>query len=94
MADQLLAASRDASVWDRPNTRTRKKMHVAVNVEALPGTWWDPHSAHGEAACDPGRMVLDMSVASPADSVPPERRCRRPGCVGRWPDEALATAVR
>lgn len=93
-AEQLLAASRDASCWPRPNTRSSKVVHVAVNV--VPG------SAHagqdlgdwGEAACAPDRMPLDMSVAGPAVDVPVPARCRRPGCASRWPASAATDAAK
>ena len=90
MTDTLWAASRDASVLDRPNTRSRKQVHVAINVTDISKNWWGEVERYGEAACDPNRVVLDMSVASPAQMVPVERRCRRRGCASRWPATAPA----
>jgi hypothetical protein len=81
----LLASSRDAMAWDRPNTRTRKQVHVAVNVQNIGHAPGYSDAYAGEAACDPSRTPLDMSVASPAEDIPLERRCRRPGCAARWP---------
>ena len=85
MSDALWAASRDASVWARPDTRSRKKVHVAINVTDIGRNQWGQNERHGEAACDPDRVVLDMSVASVAAEIPGDRRCRRPGCAARWP---------
>ncbi len=86
MGDPLLAASRDASVLDRPNVRGRKKAHVAVNVQELRSTYWEPNgSLMGDAACNPARAPLDMSVASEAADIHPDQRCQRPGCAARWP---------
>lgn len=85
--DTPLASTRDAGVWGRPNVRSAKAVHVAVDLEAIgrwPGTSQD--MLHAMAACDPGRMVLDMSLAGPADEVPERARCRRRGCASRWPD--------
>jgi hypothetical protein len=87
MTDVILASSRDASCIAMPNTRGKKKVHVAVNVEMIGGTIYrEPYAKAGDAACDPGAMPLDMSVASPAHEIHPERRCRRRGCASRWPE--------
>ena len=88
----LLAASRDASVVNMPNTRSPKKVHVAVDVQPVGKSYLTGQMEYaGEAACDPGRMPLDMSVAGPAAEVPASRRCRRRGCAARWPELTPAT---
>jgi hypothetical protein len=72
--DELMAATRDASWTDRPNTRSVKQFHIV-----LPGTKWLP-------ACNPSNMLLDSDEsARPAAQVPVPNRCRRPGCKVRWP---------
>ncbi len=91
--DQLLAASRDASVVAMPNTRSPKKVHVAVGVQPIGRSMLTGEMEYaGEAACDPGRMPLDMSVAGPAAETPSSRRCRRRGCAARWPGPTTASA--
>ena len=81
----LMAASRDASVVAMPNTRSPKKVHVAVNVHVLRGTFWEGEQLIGDAACNPGRAPLDMAVADKAETWPPGVRCLRRGCASRWP---------
>ncbi len=81
----LLAASRDASCIARPNTRSPKQVHVAVNVHVMPKTFWEGEQLTGDAACDPAGMPLDMSLSDPAETWPDRVRCRRRGCASRWP---------
>lgn len=79
--DGVMAAVRDASSIPRPNTRTRKKIHVAVSVSPVGGgELW------GEAACDPAGMPLDMGTSWSVADVPAHARCRRRGCASRWPN--------
>lgn len=85
MSDPIMAAPRDASVWARPNTRSKKVAHVAINVESVGSTFYEGEEFHGEAACDPSRVVLDMNMRSPAEDMPEDARCRRRGCASRWP---------
>lgn len=82
----LLAASRDASCVDWPNTRSPKKIHVAIVTGELPATWWEERELIADASCDPQRMPLDMTVAGLAAEVPLSRRCQRRGCASRWPE--------
>jgi hypothetical protein len=63
-------------------------MHVAVNVALIGRNQWGEMELHGEAACDPERVSLDLLVASPAAEAPVARRCRRRGCAARWPEVA------
>lgn len=74
------AATRDASVWDRPDVRTAKRVHVGrTDHPREPGL--------PVARC---RLVLldENATWDPAD-VPEHARCRRNGCRQAWP-EAVA----
>ncbi len=84
----VLAAPRDASAWPCPNTRSPKRVHVAVNVEPLGNVCGFSGGLMGDAACDPGRMPLDMTLADPAEQWPVHVRCRRAGCAARWAEGA------
>jgi len=75
----LMAASRDASWYDCPDTTTVKVMHVA-RVYELDDTVWS-------ARCN-RRTPLDETVSRPAEEVPAGLRCQRRGCRELWPAEA------
>lgn len=85
MADPIMAAPRDASAYARPNTRSAKKAHIAVNVESIGTSFYGGEEFHGEAACAPSRTPLDMHAQGKAEEVPEHARCRRLGCASRWP---------
>jgi hypothetical protein len=91
MPDVILAASRDASCVAMPNTRSRKKLHVAIVEGEVPATYWENSELVANAACDPQTMPLDMSLATRAAEVHESRRCRRRGCAARWPDYEART---
>ena len=65
------ASTRDASMWDRPDTRKIKQYHIR----------W-----HGGifAACKAGLILCDESI--PSADVPAGLRCRRRGCKESWPN--------
>lgn len=65
----LMAATRDASDYNRPNTRTPKKWHIVGADEC--------------SACRGKSLVMES--AEPAEDVPVERRCMRHGCREKWP---------
>jgi hypothetical protein len=72
------AATRDASWYVCPDTRTTKRYHVATT--------------HGEAACRAASNLnryqtipLDECSRTPAAEVPPRLRCRRPACADLFP---------
>lgn len=80
----LLAAPRDASCVARPNIRTPKQVHVAVNVAEMPGYYGEDPILIGDAACAPARMPLDMHLADRAERWPITVRCQRSACRSRW----------
>lgn len=97
MSDELLAAPRDASWYNRPDVYSPKKMHVAVNVRTVTTalTVTSDESLLGDAACTtPSQMFLDMHSSRSAAEVPPQTRCQRPGCRSRWPEYQPREATR
>ena len=70
------AATRDASWYDRPDTRKVKVFHIATDAET--------------AACKPGPAHVYTTVPlydgtyTPAHEVYDDLRCRRPGCLRHW----------
>lgn len=78
-AEEPWAALRDASWYDRPETRTDKQVHVSGRT-IREGTM---------SRC--GRSILDEEglVWDPAD-VPQHARCRSNGCRQAWPAEGSA----
>ncbi len=74
----LMAASRDASWYDCPDTATVKVMHVA-RIYELNDTIWS-------ARCN-RNTPLDGTVGRPAGQVPEGLRCLRRGCRELWPAE-------
>jgi hypothetical protein len=65
----LLAATRDASWYARPNTRSLKAWHLL--------------GEGGRSLC--GLPALDVENSMPAEDVSEDGRCRRSGCVQWWP---------
>lgn len=78
-AARLVAALRDASSYDRPNVRGPKRVHVAE---------FDGPSVNGcvtlLARCS-GVLLDESGMYHSLDKVPTHVRCRRRGCVNRWP---------
>lgn len=72
----LLAGTRDASWYDRPDVRTVKAFHIATDIDT--------------AACAPGPehhsgvvQLADFTYER-AENVYDDLRCRRPGCKRHW----------
>src|ERR1017187_5230578 len=65
------ASTRDASMWERPDTRKIKQYHIR----------W-----HGGifSACKATLILCDESI--PSADVPAGLRCRRRGCKESWPN--------
>ncbi len=70
----LIAGTRDASWYDRPDVHTVKAWHIATE--------------HDTAACSPGpefhRSIILFDSYLDADQVFDDLRCRRPGCRVHW----------
>lgn len=76
IAEPLVAGTRDASWYDRPDVRTVKAFHIATvaNTPACaPGP--DFHS---------GVVALCDFTYERAENVYDDLRCRRPGCKVHW----------
>ncbi|MCX4751744.1 hypothetical protein OG455_41725 [Kitasatospora sp. NBC_01287] len=72
-ADEPWAAQRDASWYNRPNTRTDKVVHVAGKP-----------SLYGQMSrC--GRSVLNEDLMWSLEGVPEHVRCQGSGCRQAWP---------
>lgn len=85
-----LAATRDASSFDRPDTRSTKVYHAAeagqVHRRGQPtGTTYQLLSA----VCS--QQVLDDNSAVPLDLAPVGLRCRRVACARIWRDHGRAS---
>jgi len=72
MSDDVRMATRDASWYRSPDTRSPKVHHVVVSPPYV-------------AACNAGVMLVDESEAS-VSAVPLGLRCRRSACLARWDD--------
>jgi hypothetical protein len=68
----VMAGRRDASAYNQPNTYSPKKAHIA-------GHGW-------RAGCD-SRIILQQRLVE-AERIPAASRCRRLGCVNKWPEAA------
>jgi hypothetical protein len=64
-----IAATRDASWYNRPDVHKPKRYHV----------WGQDQMS----AC--GRSILTDLVTRPLDGVPANLRCQARGCCERWP---------
>ena len=70
----VYAATRDASWYNRPDTRKIKVFHIATEDDT--------------AACAPGPVTLSVPLAEGsyrlAREIFDDLRCRRPGCARHW----------
>lgn len=72
----LVAGTRDASWYNRPDVRSVKAHHIATDEDS--------------GACAPGPVFNSGTIAlndftyGPAADVYDDLRCRRPGCKKHW----------
>lgn len=78
-AAQPWAATRDASWYPRPNTRSPKRAHVSGRT-VREGVM---------SRC--GRSLLDDGTSWPLADVPATARCQSRGCREAWPTTTTTT---
>ncbi|MDT7784380.1 MAG: hypothetical protein QOF58_2799 [Pseudonocardiales bacterium] len=83
MTTDYLAATRDASWFDRPDTRSTKVFHAcdAGKLHSSGQRWGQQHRLL-TAVCS--QQVLDDNSAVRLDDVPRRLRCRRTACARIW----------
>lgn len=78
-----LAATRDASWFDRPDTRTTKVFH-ACDADQVRTSGQPLSNGHRLLSAVCSQQVLDDNSAIPLEEVPERLRCRRPACARIW----------
>lgn len=82
MTARLVAASRDASSYNRPNVRSPKRVHVANEV--VEGRTPRPFLS---ARCS-GAILDEFGMYADLADVPERARCQRRACARHWPGQA------
>ncbi len=78
-----LAATRDASWFDRPDTRTTKVYH-ACEADQVRTSGQPLSSGYRLLSAVRSQQVLDDNSAVAIEEVPEQLRCRRPACARIW----------
>jgi hypothetical protein len=77
-AEELWAATRDASWYERPSISNDKQVHMAGRMA--------PRGEGVMSRC--GRSILDENSSWRPEDVPKGLRCRSNGCRQAWPTPA------